>query len=83
MEKMDLCINCSEDIPFGTKICPYCGFDEEEYMKGFDLHKFLKPKKEKKKKKPMFTNAEALSMGIYPKDEAYKMSIMAQMYDEE
>ena len=31
----------------------------------------------------MFSNAEALFMGINPDDEAYKMAIMDQMYDEE
>ena len=82
------CLNCGEEIDVLVDKCPYCGFDYIEFM-GIDFNKKINLKKLKQKekyvkeKKSMFSNAEALCMGIYPKDEAYKMSIMAQMYDEE
>ncbi len=77
--------------------CPYCKseyaktkkqkksiFDEivEQTVRDIAYERTIN-KKHKKEKKTMFSNAEALFMGINPDDEAYKMAIMDQMYDEE
>ncbi len=74
-------MGCGKKVSLNYKICPYCGFNYTEYMK--PSMPIFGSKKQKKEKKSMFTNAEALSMGVYPKTESYKRSIMSIMYDEE
>lgn len=91
------CLRCGKKIKRFVNKCPYCKldygkpkkqkksiFDEivEQTVRDMDHERKIN-KKQKKEKKPMFSNAEALFMGIYPDDEAYKMAIMDQMYDEE
>ena len=33
MEIDRLCMGCMKELPLGSKKCPYCGFDEEQYEK--------------------------------------------------
>lgn len=85
-----ICLDCSTRMKRTETICPNCGFDYEKFMNGEEDKDSKRPfslfkRKIKKEKRPreIFSNVEALAMGIYPDDEAYKMSIMAQMYDED
>ncbi len=78
MAKKDFCINCSEDIPFGTKICPFCGFNEEKFM-NTPTGKTKMVKAKHKKEKLHFTDEEKLALGLYPKKGLFKLSLISNI----
>lgn len=72
------CLDCGKEIGKKEK-CPYCGFDWTKDLcdNGFDLHL---PKRSRHGLKdrisePLFTDEEALILGIYP-DKLHKAILL-------
>ncbi len=80
------CLKCGKEIK-NNRICPYCGREQyrepnqEAYREAEQLlaRMNVPPKKEKREKRPMFTDEERLAIGLYPDDEGYKMSLIAKI----
>ena len=68
------CLNCGKEIEFNSP-CPYCGFDQYEGNGSSSYNKEVK----KKRHKQGFSDEEILALGLYPKDEAYKMSLISKI----
>lgn len=89
------CLDCGNKIKRFVDKCPYCGFDYIEFNKpkkaSFDdmvsetLKKELYTRKVKKankkanKKSLIYSEEEILALGLYPKDECYKMSLISKI----
>ena len=74
------CLDCGEEIDVLVDKCPYCGFDYIEFYKSKKITKTNKKSSTKANKKArMFTDEEILALGLYPKDECYKMSLISRI----
>ncbi len=76
------CIDCGKEAG-DNRICPYCGFEiyvdvpESVYR---DARAFMNGAyASKSQKKRGFTDEEILALGLYPKDEGYKMSLISRI----
>lgn len=74
------CLNCAKQIGDITKnrICPYCGYEQyklEDVQAGIEYAK----RKSKENRNGGFSEEEILALGLYPKDEAYKMSLISRI----
>ncbi len=71
------CLNCGKEIGDISKnrICPFCGFSQYEKPKANAV--MHKPRKSERKKE--FSDEEILALGLYPKDEGYKMSLISRI----
>lgn len=85
------CLQCSSKIEQNSLVCPYCGY-KYEYNKPFNYDEFKKTakssikeniKKSKEKNEKGFTDEEILAMGLYPKDEGYKMSLISRILNKQ
>lgn len=77
-EKRD-CKKCGRTVyilPTLTE-CPYCGSTQ------FNKHKPITMQdisiRSKSVKEPIYTDEERLTLGLYPKDEGYKMSLISRI----
>lgn len=80
------CIQCGKEIGDINKnrICPYCGQEQYPKITETDLQNarnFINGvyDSQKKKKEKGFTDEEILALGLYPKDEGYKMSLISKI----
>lgn len=79
------CLQCGKDIDMFEEICPHCGTNQygehEEYKPTAEtyhqINRLFKHKGVKQKKKRGFSEEEILALGLYPKDEGYKMSLIS------
>ena len=73
------CLDCGKKIDYNSP-CPYCGFDQYEGDNVNIKNICFKGKERRKKNKAKgFSDEEILALGLYPKDEAYKMSLISQI----
>ena len=85
------CLLCGKEIGMWDKKCPHCGQNQfgdnnEYYPTAFHCakaKKILNGQNKKKAKKlslffdPIYSLEERLALGLYPKDESYKMSLIS------
>lgn len=69
------CLQCGKKINTNDKKCPFCG--ENQYEN--DLYLSKMGKKIKKRKRRGFEDEEILALGLYPKGECYKMSLISRI----
>lgn len=74
------CLNCAKEIGDITKnrIYPYCGYEQyklEDVQAEIEYAK----RKSKENRNRGFSEEEILALGLYPKDEAYKMSLISRI----
>lgn len=86
MVKQQYCRKCSAMVYmlYGVEKCPYCGcpdlvenFGETELQK-VDIS-FSQTKQKNRKRTFVFNDEERLALGLYPKDEGYKMSLISRI----
>ena len=61
-----------------NRICPYCGYEQyklEDVQSGIKYAK----RKCRERRKDGISEEEILALGLYPKDEAYKMSLISRI----
>ena len=79
------CINteCEREIDFMEDYCPYCGYaqydDVEDGESVSDWQPELFSEHKRKREKFSFSDEEILTLGLYPKDETYKMSLISKI----
>lgn len=74
-----LCFECLKEIG-KERICPYCG--AEIFPTVEEANRILKrniAKTKKKRRSKGLDDEEVLSLGLYPKDEGYKMSLISRI----
>ncbi len=71
-----LCFECLEEIG-KARVCPYCG--TEMFPTVEEANKILKRNdiKIKSENKRGFSDEEILELGLYPKDDGYKISLIS------
>lgn len=69
------CLQCGKDIGDITKnrICPHCGTEQ------YDVPRSITYERGAKKSCRGFSDEEILALGLYPKDEEYKMSLISRI----
>lgn len=72
------CLQCGKNIGNISKnrICPYCG-TEQYSMPQTKMNSYATNMNEKSNKR--FSDKEILALGLYPKDEGYKMSLISKI----
>ena len=70
------CLQCGKDIDDITKnrICPYCGTEQYDVPQNSTY-----VREEHKRSRRGFSDEEILALGLYPKDEGYKMSLISRI----
>ena len=70
------CLQCGKDIDDITKnrICPYCGTEQYDVSQNS-----IYVREEHQKSHMGFSDEEILALGLYPKDEGYKMSLISRI----
>lgn len=70
------CLQCGKDIDDITKnrICPYCGIEQYDVPQNSTY-----VREEHKRSHRGFSDEEILALGLYPKDEGYKMSLISRI----
>lgn len=73
------CLQCGKDIGDinQNRICPYCGTEQYKVPQSsiaINLHQ-----KEKGSLLCDYSDEEILALGLYPQDEAYKMSLISRI----
>lgn len=73
------CLQCGKDIGDISKnrICPYCGTEQYEAPRSSIAINLQQG--EKKSLLYDFSDEEILALGLYPKDETYKMSLISRI----
>lgn len=74
-----LCFECLEEIG-KQRVCPYCG--AEIFPTAKEAEKILKKNQKeikRQQKEKGFSDEEILALGLYPKDEGYKMSLISRI----
>lgn len=73
------CLQCGKDIGniAENRICPYCG-TEQYSMPQTQKNSYVK-EKHKKSLLYDYSDEEILALGLYPKDEGYKMSLISKI----
>lgn len=79
------CLQCGKTIKALTNACPYCGFANIPQEHSMDtVLKNSVHVKERREKKPMFTEEQAFAMHIHPDDEMYRktmeLNILSKSY---
>lgn len=71
------CLDCGKEIGNIAKnrICPYCGFSQYEPPRT----NIKTDKQQKFKQEKGLSEEEILALGLYPKDEGYKMSLILRI----
>ncbi|MBO5282560.1 MAG: hypothetical protein J6B43_05455 [Lachnospiraceae bacterium] len=70
------CIECGKKIDVLDEMCHYCGvmqYDEEPVKLP------VLQRRANREKTSGFSDDEILAMGLYPKDEKYKMSLISKI----
>lgn len=82
------CLFCSESIDIFAKKCKYCGEnqygDNNEYAPTPQSDAIARrilygSTNMRRRKTRSYTNKERLVLGLYPKDEGYKMSLISRI----
>ncbi len=73
-----LCFECLEEIG-KERVCPYCG--AEMFPTVEEANRILKRNgiKAKGESEKGFSDEEILALGLHPKDEGYKMSLISKI----
>lgn len=93
MNEGRFCLLCGKTIGMWEKQCPYCGekqfgendeyYPDEKSMKSARqiLENRGKTANSRKRKilKPTYSDEEKLTLGLYPKDKGYKMSLISKI----
>ena len=86
MTKQKYCRKCSATVYmlYGIKECPYCGcFDLVDNFGETDSQRIeiavSQSKRKTHEKSLVFNDEERLALGLYPKDEGYKMSLISRI----
>ena len=72
------CLQCGKDIGniSENRICPYCGTEQysmpQTKRNSYAIGMYKKSRKG-------FSDEEILALGLYPKDEGYKMSLISRI----
>ena len=79
-----VCKYCGYNMSNGLRLCPQCGKPTEYYNKNVEkaLEIGLPMLEQPKRKKSIlydYSEEEQLALGLYPKDEAYKMSLISRI----
>lgn len=71
------CIECEREIDLMADVCPYCGAEQYDDVPAPEPM-VMAPKKNRKILRE-FSDEEILGMGLHPKDESYKMSLISMI----
>lgn len=83
MSNKKFCLQCGRQIDFFEKKCKYCGTNQygknnEYYPSDKFIRKVEKQlKKQSKQRDEGLSEEEILALGLYPKDESYKLSLIS------
>lgn len=80
MAKTWMCLQCGKKIDnkFDKCECGYMRYGENnEYAP--DMSLLSQVGKSKKRQQSIFSDEEILALGLYPKDEGYKMSLISKI----
>lgn len=74
-----VCKYCGYNMSNGLRLCPQCGKSTEHYNR--NVEKVLEAGQPKKKRSFLYdySEEEQLALGLYPKDETYKMSLISRI----
>lgn len=74
-----VCRYCGYDMSNGLRLCPQCGKSTEHYNRSAE--KALEAGQPKRKRSFLYdySEEEQLALGLYPKDETYKMSLISRI----
>lgn len=74
-----VCRYCGYDMSNGLRLCPQCGKSTEHYNR--NVEKVLEAGQPKRKRSFLYdySEEEQLALGLYPKDETYKMSLISRI----
>lgn len=79
-----VCKYCGYNMSNGLRLCPLCGKSTEHYNKNVEkvLETGLSMVGQSKRKRSFlydYSEEEQLTLGLYPKDETYKMSLISRI----
>lgn len=74
------CMHCASPIDYNDEFCRQCGAKNEYRI---NTNNILRTQKTKKRSKEIFSDTERLALGLYPKDEGYKMSLITKILYED
>lgn len=74
-----VCKYCGYNMSNGLRLCPQCGKSTEYYNR--NVEKVLEAGQSKRKRSFLYdySEEEQLALGLYPKDETYKMSLISRI----
>nr|DAF84238.1 MAG TPA: zinc-ribbon containing domain protein [Caudoviricetes sp.] len=74
-----VCKYCGYNMSNGLRLCPQCGKSTEHYNR--NIEKVLEAGQPKRKRSFLYdySEEEQLALGLYPKDETYKMSLISRI----
>lgn len=74
-----VCKYCGYNMSNGLRLCPQCGKSTEHYNR--NVEKVLEAGQPKRKRSFLYDYSEEgqLALGLYPKDETYKMSLISRI----
>lgn len=74
-----VCRYCGYNMSNGLRLCPQCGKSTEHYNR--NIEKVLEAGQPKRKRSFLYdySEEEQLALGLYPKDETYKMSLISRI----
>lgn len=74
-----VCRYCGYNMSNGLRLCPQCGKSTEHYNR--NVEKVLEAGQPKRKRSFLYdySEEEQLALGLYPKDETYKMSLISRI----
>lgn len=70
------CTHCASPIDYNDEFCKNCGARNEYRI---NTKNIPHAQKQKKRSKAVFSDEERLALGLYPKDEGYKMSLITKI----
>ena len=79
------CLNCSKDMKKPQRICPYCGsvqYEEPSPAIMTQAASLMRSKTGKRGVLYDYSDAELLTTGLYPDDEAYRMSLISNILND-
>lgn len=79
-----ICEYCGYNMSEGLRLCPKCKKKTKYYNKNAEkklLNELQKAERLKKKRSILcdYSDEEILALGLYPQDEAYKMSLISRI----
>lgn len=74
-----VCKYCGYNMSNGLRLCPQCGKSTEHYNR--NVEKVLEAGQPKRKRSFLYdySEEEQMALGLYPKDETYKMSLISRI----